>query len=751
MATKQEMLIEANARGLITGDKKVQFDEAVKRGLIKLPASQATDQQLQETSVPNQGITSQQLMEMQTTLSYPAADTSLGAAGKGFMQGVKNVGQGITQRGLDVYEFFGGDAKQARGDLELSRAIENQKYKPTSEEFPVASTVGEIGGSIAALPIPVAPIANPAAIGGAVGLLAAKFGPAAAAGGAFGATTYLEEGEGLGTFAKNVAVDATLGVIGEAAAPYLQKGFHKAAAMFSGIYKKAIGVDPRPEMFIIETGQLSEEGVRALDQLGMTQDEFARIYETLDENLNPIQAARQARAAEEGVNLTQAQITKKFEGQEAEDTLRSGLGREPEAARAAESLQQQQMQSAAARQVSEIADVSEGRRATGGGVQDKLRDIQDTGRQKVSALYEQAKQTPGSFEPLEYDALLDTIDDEVFGRLGGYGKDPVSDALESLMAKYGLVEGELKKAGRFNQIIDTEGKKVTFKGEQDLLSLDNAEGFRQGLNRILPNDQSGTISKIIKKLDATVDDAVTGLSGDAPKTLAFKKARDAARNEFKTFNQKDIVNEIVKYKKGTRTDQIDPAVIMDKIYKGKDGLTNLKQVKAVLMGNPNNKSVDSWKSIQAQGMSDIFADSINPATGDISGQRLSSAIKRFGNGKTEEGIRKLKFLLGDKYKQFDNLSKAIGDATIPLKGVTNTSGTAYKLMNFMTRVGTVGQFGADTLATLASKAKDVQNAKSILRGIQSATPDQVKQAVKANNDLIDSIISVGISRTAQTQ
>jgi len=37
MATKQELLIEANRRGLLTGQKKSSFDEAVRRGIITLP------------------------------------------------------------------------------------------------------------------------------------------------------------------------------------------------------------------------------------------------------------------------------------------------------------------------------------------------------------------------------------------------------------------------------------------------------------------------------------------------------------------------------------------------------------------------------------------------------------------------------------------------------------------------------------------------------------------------------------------
>ena len=108
-------------------------------------------------------------------------------------------------------------------------------------------------------------------------------------------------------------------------------------------------------------------------------------------------------------------------------------------------------------------------------------------------------------------------------------------------------------------------------------------------------------------------------------------------------------------------------------------------------------------------------------------------------------------MLGDKYNQFNNLTQVIGDATIPLKGTTNTSGTAYKLLNFLTRVGTVGQFGADAVATVATKAKDAAKSKSILKNIEKASPEKVTQAIKANDELIDAVLGLAISRTLQTE
>ena len=646
------------------------------------------------------------------------------------MRGAEGVGEGIIQRGLDVGEFFGADTEEFRGKLGESRKIQEQKFKPTKEEFPVSSTIGEIGGTIAAFPVPTATI--PKAI---------------AAGGAFGATTFLEEGEGAGTFAANVGLDAILGGAGQWAAPYIQKGFGKGKSLFSGLYKKATGADPRASMFT-DAGSLTNEGRRALDDLGMTQEEFGRIYTSLDQNLDPVQAARQARAEGHGVTLSQGEVTQDFATQEAEATLRSGLGQQSQAARAADTLKQEQLAASQDSFIRGLGDISGGRDVAGGQVQGALRETQELGRKEVSELYDLAKNLPGDQSPLDSAALVDTIDDEVIGR----GAEPaVINSLESLMAKYGMIDGTIEKAGRFNNVVSSDGSRVKFKGEQTPINLDNAEDFRKGLNRLLPNDQSGTVSQVINKLDSIVDETIGGLTSGTAKNEAFQVARAAARQEFKKFSQKDIVDRLVSFKKGTSTDQIPPDVVMDRIYQGAEGLTNIRQIKKVLMDNPNNKTADAWRSIQAQSVADLFADSVNPATGDISGSRLKSAIKRLGNGKMSVGEGKLKVILGDKFSEFNSMVKTVGDATIPLKGTTNPSGTAYKILNFMSRLGSVGEFGADAVLSVAGKAKAAATSRRILRGIETAAPEKVQQAIKANNELIDSFVALGVSRTAQTQ
>lgn len=725
MTTKTEKLIEANRRGLLKGDAKVKFDAAVSRGLIKLPTSELQDEQISDIQVISPETASAHARKSLETVQYPEEPNMLGAFLSGARRGMENIGEGILQRGAEIGEFFGGDTAQFQEDLAQTGRVRKQQFKPTSEEYPVSAGAGEIAGTVAGFP--VAPAKIPQAI---------------AAGATFGAIQPSESGKET---ALNITQDALLGGVGAWAAPYVQAGFNKGQAMFSGLFKKATGADPRPEMFTPD-GNLSDQGRRAMEEIGIDEETFARLYQNLDQNLDPIASTRLARAEEQGIPLTTAQATKDFAQQEAEQTLRSNVGREGVAARQIEGEQQKAIRGAQEKFEQSFGEVTD-RESRGASVQDTLRSMQKEGREDVSRLYDVAKETKGANVPLENNALLDEIDIQLERPVD----DKVVNSLEKLMAKYGLIEGELEKAGRFNQVLQADGSSVKFRGDQTPLTLENAEEFRKGLNQIAPADQSGAVSGVIKQLDSLVDDAVKQMPEGAARTEAFQAARAVAREQKEIFNQKDIIQNLVGFKKNTKTDMIQPDRVIDSVLKGANAKGNLQRVKNVLMKDPNNKTLDAWKSIQAQGVADIFGKSINPATGDISGQRLNSAIKAFGGGSTKEGQSRLKILLGDRYKEFDNLVQSIGDATIPVKGTTNPSGTAYKLLNFMTRVGSVGTFGADAVVSIANKAKDAATAKRVLKQIEKASPEKVKQAVKANDEMIDAYIRLGATGTLRDQ
>ena len=90
MATKQELLIEANRRGLLTGEKKQAFDLAVSRGLIAMPRQQITQQQFtqQYGDIPDiDGIVAPQ---------EPAPEASMGEKAIGLAEAGLTTATGAT-------------------------------------------------------------------------------------------------------------------------------------------------------------------------------------------------------------------------------------------------------------------------------------------------------------------------------------------------------------------------------------------------------------------------------------------------------------------------------------------------------------------------------------------------------------------------------------------------------------------------------------------------------------------------------
>lgn len=656
------------------------------------------------------------------------AESTLGALGKGFKRGMEEIGEGILQRAYDVKDFFGGDTDKQRRDLELSRKIEQKKYEPTEEEYPVASTVGEIGGSIAAVPV------------GAGGKLLAT-----GTGAALGGLQYLESGEGRGKQLLNTVLGGGTGLLGEVAAPYLQKGYNKAQSLTAGIFEKLTGAKPADDLF--SGNGLSEKGKEVMNQLGITPEDFERMYKEVDKTLDPKQVLRQQRAKEQGIDLTQAQVRRDFDAQEKEQTLLNTQGRSANEARRFAEEQQEQIKTAQDKFLRELGDPELGRNERGEVIQKGLMGEKEEQEKLTRELYKKASETEGFAVPIGNDEIVDFAYDQIMSK-------PVDESIikrvESLMAKYGLIGDSPQKKGRFSSIVDEQGKTITFKGDVTPLGLDNAESFRKELNQLRGSDQTGAISQVIKKLDDQVDNTLEKYTQGTERQAAFESARASSRKGKETFNQKDIIQNLTSYKKNTKTPTIDPARSIARLAYSDDGITNLLKAKKILTKKPNNKSIDAWNAVGAQTVADLFSNSINQVTGDVSGARLKTAIKKLGNGDSKEGIKKLKIILGPKYAQFNNLVQSIGDATIPLKGTTNPSGTAYKLINLMQRLPGASS-GIEILSSLGTKANDAITESRTLSRIKNPTAEQRKRAKKLNNEAIDQLISLGLQRTLQDQ
>jgi hypothetical protein len=173
MATKQELLIEANRRGLLTGEKKQAFDLAVSRGLIAMPKQQITQQQFtqQYGDIPDiDGIVAPQ---------EPAPEASMGEKAIGLAEAGLTTATGATGGLLGMIGgTFGGLIDEIRsgkfGSNEAANRIEQRAtelmgaltYQPRTEQGQeYVQEIGEAGAALA----PLAGLGGPMAQMGQLG------------------------------------------------------------------------------------------------------------------------------------------------------------------------------------------------------------------------------------------------------------------------------------------------------------------------------------------------------------------------------------------------------------------------------------------------------------------------------------------------------------------------------------------------------------------------------------------------------
>ncbi len=475
--------------------------------------------------------------------------------------------------------------------------------------------------------------------------------------------------------------------------------------------------------------------------------------------------ARVEQAASEGVPLSQGQATQDFATQARENTLRNTQDATPEAEQARQFFnnQQTQIQDATNRFQTAIGDTEGTAETRGQMVKDALRDLRENGRAGVSALYTQGRDLLASVGD-NAKALLDLNTDPLLTKMREIQVDrvipqTVRDALRQEMARYGLIGEPAKTVEGISSVrlLDDEGKTaetIRFAGPQEKLNVTNAEDLRKTVNDLFSQDPSHRSQALKPILDNAVEDAITraaeqttaGAKG-AEAATAIKAGRAAHADLKRTFDSGDAVSQIIAWKKGSPgLDAMKPEDVIRTIFgSGPDAITNLRRVKGVLLANPTPQSLAAWNAIRSHGVARIFNEATvlnsNPGSGllgTISGAKLNTAVTRFG-------IDKLRVLLGETdFNQMMKLRRIIGDATIPINGTTNPSGTAAKVVEFLNKyashlhhVPVVGPLGSGVVNAvkgvghLAKIGEEAGATKETLRGITSYRPEQTAAAAHA--------------------
>jgi len=433
-------------------------------------------------------------------------------------------------------------------------------------------------------------------------------------------------------------------------------------------------------------------------------------------------------ANSEGIRLTRGQAEQDFDVQNDENALRVSATKEGEQARGFFRDQQEQIQGAITRFRSAFGADAGNAADRGAQVKEAVKALRDNGREGVNQLYRQAEELGGEGLRLETagirDAATDVLIDEAV-------PEAVKRSVAQELARYGII-GEaspINEAGITRVTLD-DGSAVSFRGPVKVLTASSADAMRKAINRLYLSDPTRASQAIKPAIDDALEAAIEGAAtkeggiGDA-----YRVARDAHRTQRQTFNAKDIVENLIAVKKGTQTDVMLPErAIAQVIGAGKEGVTNLRRVKSLLLSSGHPTSQTAWRAIQHQGLADIFDSAISRNVnhgggqiGDVvSGAKLNSAVEKFG-------VDKLRELLDpEEFNGLMKLRRIIGTATIPISGTTNPSGTATKIINYL-RQGTLRFAGAipgvggavNAFAGLAAKGKEIAATRRTLEGITS--------------------------------
>lgn len=429
-----------------------------------------------------------------------------------------------------------------------------------------------------------------------------------------------------------------------------------------------------------------------------------------------------------GIPLTRGQAMQDFAVQDGEQTLRAQASGEGEKARTFLVDQAEKIRAATTqfREAFGAADITKAER--GRIVVDALRELRDRGKAGISALYREAEEMGGGGLSLETDGIADAAKRAL---VEADVPDGVKNVIRQEMARYGMIgKKPVTAEDGLTTVTLTDGRKVQFYGDPEPLTVGNAELFRKAISAQYPVDGPRKLSQGIKgAVDDAVEAAVEAAARkgvDGPVGQKLREARQAVVTQKETFSAKDVVQKLIDWKKGTRTDNMLPEQAIREVLSGE--VSNLGRIKTVLLTKPTATSKAAWRAVQAEGIGGIIdkAYTANANLGGgpaaaISGAKLNSEIIRFG-------IPKLKILLDEPdFNRLMSLRRVIGEATIPIAGTTNPSGSAFKLMRFLApmavKFSSIPLAGPaiDVASSLVKQAKATAEARSTLDGMTRYT------------------------------
>jgi len=574
MATAEENLArfqEIADRGLqdsLTGDIRRRYRESVRRGLVSQPRREIPDDELTDF---NKDIG-----------PFQAAGIAAG-------RGIATIGRAV-------------------GIGEPEDPLTTARFERLQEMNPISTFLGEIGGETA----PFLPLGLAA---GAIRATVPRVAAAVGLGAAEGVAITRGQGRNISEQFKGAGIGGTIAGTVELALPRILRLGSKVIRRF---------LNKVPEGAVIDAaGNPSPEFQKALDQGNMTfQDVVDEVnQEFLDESLDPSQVSRKIFLEGQGLNPSQAQITRDA----------SDFQLQQEAAKKS-SRQRTQLEGQEAFLTSRFSDVAT---ETGGAVPAPTNTVFDAVTAKatvldneIGRLYKVARETAPGEKNVKFDSLTRRLMELAPSNRRAGGN------IEAIV-------GDLQKKGVLDQDLKLVGK----------IDVETAEDVRKLMNELV-DKQNPFGNMLLRDLKDKLDDDVFRAAGDD----VFNEARSAKRNfeqelnrakVSKFDNRKDnLVRDVLENKIGG--DEFTDKVVFGKKWRA----TDLQQLKDYLSTDAAGKQ--AFNDLRADVVDTIKERSfIGPE--DAAGNKALSRDKLERTLKTIGPDRMKVLFTPDERKFFDNM------------------------------------------------------------------------------------------------
>ena len=555
-------------------------------------------------------------------------------------------------------------------------------------------------------------------------LLAARTGNIAGALPRFLATTAVAGGEGalvaqaenanLIDTAKAGGTAALLGAGMELVLPHVARLGRK---VFSALNRKA------PTNLITREGGPTPEFQSALDDAGISFDALtAQAVDSLRRqgDLNPSQAARQARFDAQGIPYTQGDITQDFAQQTAEQRLLN-MTTTDDAIPLRQAKQDQSL--AFSNAVNRTADGFGSASSAGERTKGALMGREQSLRSQKNNLYTQAGELArGMGAQLDTSSLSAALPDaQTMRRLGRLEGSQIK-ALNDLLVEFGIDQS------------DEAVKAFTKRGEVITpLSFENFEDFRQGLNQITRSDRTGAATvataPVVDALDALVEQAAENLPPGiaAPKVLeTLKKARSIVGQLKTEFSSESLAGRLIATGKDGMP-KVEPSQVLRRMYT--EPPERIQRTLSIL-AQSGEKGVAAIGDLKAAVVLDALEASLKAPSRKDAGIELVGGFQFAKHLEQKLGPEKLSLLFkGDEAGLNRVMALAqTGKDMMPPAGAT-VKGSGQQILDMLKVAGNLPVVAAviRPLEMFVTAGRDARQVRAALR----ANPEAIKATEEA--------------------